>query len=225
MSATAAIALLRRWIAQVASPEAVAWLDAAIARQQTGVDERALGIALGLAGRKLGRADLQLAPEELAAAQRMRPGWQPQLWTADEAARAALLMATHHGDDAAFAARVDRLCATAEIAEHIAYLKAFAIFPAGAALQGRAREGVRSSIAAVFQAIACHNPYPRDHFDEAAWNQMVVKCVFVGAPIETVVGLVERRNGELIQMLRDFVAERHAAGRPLPEAVHRFIAG
>jgi len=26
-------------------------------------------------------------------------------------------------------------------------------------------------------------------------------------------------------MLRDLVSERHAAGRPLPQAVHRFIEG
>ena len=125
------------------------------------------------------------------------------------------------GPAPALAARLDKLCVTAEIAEHIAYLKAFAIFPAAAALHGRAREGVRSSIASVFQAIACRNPYPFDHFDEAAWNQMVVKCVFVGTPIETIVGLAERRNPELIHMLRDFVAERHAAGLALVQDVAR----
>jgi hypothetical protein len=220
-----AIGLLCRWIARVASVESAAWLEAGIERQRAGVDERQLGIALGLAARKLGRADLALPAEELSVAQRLRPGWQPQVWTADEAARVALLLATHHSDDQSFAARLERLCVTAEVTEHIAYLKGFAIFPAGAALHGRAREGVRSSIASVFQAIACHNPYPSDYFDEAAWNQMVVKCVFVGAPIGAIVGLDARRNVELIQMLRDFVAERHAAGRPLPEAVHRFIEG
>jgi hypothetical protein len=46
----------------------------------------------------------------------------------------------------------------------------------------------------VFAAVACHNTYPFDHFD--AWNQMVVKCVFNGVPIETIVGLHERRNPE-----------------------------
>jgi hypothetical protein len=53
---------------------------------------------------------------------------------------------------------------------------------------------------------------------------MVVKCVFVGEPIETIVGLNERRNPELIRMLQDFVAERNAAGRPLV-SVHAFLAG
>jgi len=52
-----------------------------------------------------------------------------------------------------------------------------------------------------------------------------VKSVFVGAPLDTIVGLNERRNPDLVLMLRDFVAERHAAGRPLPDAVHRYIAG
>jgi hypothetical protein len=37
------------------------------------------------------------------------------------------------------------------------------------------------------------------------------------------VGLHERRNPELTAMLRDLVAERQAAARPLPQEVHRFI--
>jgi len=225
VDAKAAIDLLRRWLAPVVPADAAAWLDAEIERQGAGLDARRLGIALGLIGRKVGRRPLALPREEVAAAQVLRPGWQPQFWGTDETARVAVLLATHRGEDAAFAARVDKLCQTAEITEHVSYLKGFAIFPASAALHARAREGVRSSIGAVFEAIACRNPYPHDHFDEAAWNQMVVKCVFVGAPLETIVGLNQRRNPELLQMLRDFVAERHAAGRPLPEEVHRFIEG
>lgn len=221
----AAIALLRRWLARVLAADAGAWLDQEIERQQGGIDERKLAIALGLAGRKLRRVELALPPEELAAAQHLRDAWQPHHWSADEAARAALLLATHHGDDRTFAARVERLCVTAEITEHVSYMKGLAIFPAGAELLGRAREGVRSSIAPLFEAIACRNPYPRDQFDTDAWNQMVVKCVFGGTPLATVVGLHERRNDDLLAMLRDLVTERHAAGRPLPKEVHDFIAG
>jgi len=219
----AVISLLCRWVAPLVTSDAMDWLGGAIEQQRAGLDERRLGIALGLAGRKLGRYQLVLPPEELAAAGVVRSGWQPQFWATDEAARIAILLATHHCDDHAFAALLDRLCTTAEVTEHVAYLKGFAIFPAGDRLHDRAREAVRSSIAPVFEAIACRNPYPYTQFDEAAWNQMVVKCVFVGAPIETIVGLHERRNPELIEMLRDFVAERNAAGRPLPQAVHRFI--
>jgi hypothetical protein len=57
----------------------------------------------------------------------------------------------------------------------------------------------------------------------AVYNQMVVKCVFSCVPIETVIGLDERRNAELVRMMRDLVSERRAAGRLLPDAVYRFI--
>ena len=206
-------------------PAAIDWLVAEIDRQRAAADERRLAIALGLTSRKIGRLDLALTPDEAASAQRLRAGWRPELWATDEAARILILAASHRGDDPAFAARVDRLCTMAEVTEYIAYLKGFAIFPAAKLLYGRAREGVRSAITPVFAAIACHNPYPFDHFDEDAWNQMVVKCVFNGVPIETIVGLQERRNPEAVQMLRDLVAERRAAGRPLPDAVHAYVDG
>lgn len=221
----AAVALLQRWLARTLSHDASAWLNQEIARQQAGTDERKLAIALGLAARKLGRLELALTPDDIATAQALRDAWQPQHWSANEAARVALLLATHHGDDRDFAARLERLCATAEITEHVSYMKGLAIFPASVALLGRAREGVRSSIAVLFEAIACRNPYPCDTFDTDAWNQMVVKCVFGGTPLSSVVGLHERRNADLLVMLRDLVTERHAAGRPLPKDVHDFIAG
>jgi len=219
-----ALAVLRRWLARAAGTEASAWLDQEIEHQSAGLDERRLRIAIGLAGRKLGRRELAMTPAELAAAQDLRPGWQPQFWSTDEAARVALLLAIHYGDDDAFATLFEKLCVTAEINEHVSYMKGLAVFPAGKRLLGRAREGVRSSIAPLFEAVACRNPYPRDHFDNEAWNQMVVKCVFGGTPIGAIVGLHERRNADLLAMLRDLASERHAAGRVLPKDVHDFIA-
>jgi hypothetical protein len=221
---TTTISFLRRLLGRVCAPAGMQWFDGEIDRQRAGLDERRLAIALGMTGRKVGRMELTPPPDEIAAAEKLRPRWQPQLWGTDEAARVALVLATYRGDDEGFAARVDRLCATGELTEQVAYLKGFAIFPAAHALRGRAREAVRSSIAPVFEAIARSNPYPRDYFDESAWNQMVVKCVFSGLPIEAIVGLDQRRNPELITMLRDLVSERTAAGRATPHEVHRFIA-
>jgi hypothetical protein len=219
----AAIDLLRRWLKRVLQAGAAQWLDAEIDRQREAVDERRLGMALGLVGRRIGRSELALSGDDIAAAQALHSRWRPDMWGTDEAARVALLLATWSGDEVAFAARIDRLCATGELTEHVAALKGFAVFPAPASLLSRARAAVRSSMQPPFEAIACHNPYPADHFDDAVYNQMVVKCVFSGVPIETVIGLDERRNAELVRMMRDLVSERRAAGRLLPDAVHRFI--
>lgn len=220
-----AFGMLRGWLGRTVSPGALAWLEAEIDRQRKAPDESRFAMSLSLAGRKVGAAPLEPPADELPAARALRRGWEPERWSAAVGARTLLLLSTYDNNDDAFASRIERLCASAEISEHVAYLKGHAVFPAGMALCGRAREAVRSSSAPVFEAIACHNPYPRDFFDEAAWNQMVVKCVFVGAPIEGIVGLDERRNPDLIRMLSDFVSERHAAGRPLPETVHQFIEG
>jgi hypothetical protein len=220
----AVMTLLRRWLARPPTAAALTWLDAEIERQQAGVDERKLIIALGMAGRKIGRVDLSLAESDKLDARTLRAGWQPELWGTDEAARAMILLATYTGDDGAFSARVNRLCANAEVTELLAYLKAFAIFPAAKQLHDRAREGVRSAVKPVFEAIACHNPYPFDYFDQAAWNQMVVKAVFVGTSIKDITGITERANPDLRQMLRDLISERQAAGRSVPLDVRDYVA-
>ena len=140
---TEVLDLLRRWLAAVLAPDAKDWLFAELARQQSGVDERKLAIALGLIGRKLASSDLMLSPPEVAAAQRVRADWRPDLWSSAEAARVALLLATAQDDADAFAARVDRLCTTAELGEQIALMKGLAVFPAAAALHDRAREDLQ----------------------------------------------------------------------------------
>lgn len=224
--AAAAADLLQRWLKRAISPVASQWLDVEIGRQRDALDERRLGMAIGLAGRRVGRETLSLSAADLAAAQSLHKGWRPDTWSTDEAARVALVLATWRGDnEERFATVIDRLCATGELTEHVACLKGFPVFPAPGRLLTRARAAVRSSTQAVFEALACHNPYPADNFDQAAFNQMVVKCVFSGVPIETVVGLDGRRNDDLVGMMRDLVSERHAAGRPVPDAVHRWIGG
>jgi hypothetical protein len=221
----AIIELLLHWLRRRLKPEAAQWLEAEIGHQGNAPDERRFGIALGLAARRIGRDDVSISAADLAAAQKLRRNWRPDTWRTDEAARVALILATCAGDEESFAARVERLCLTGELSEHVACLKGFAVFPTPVRLLRRAREATRSSMQPPFEAIACHNPYPTDYFDDAAFNQMVVKCVFCGVPIETVVGLDERRNEELVRMMRDLVSERHAAGRPLPDSVHNWIAG
>jgi hypothetical protein len=221
--AAAAGNLLRQWLRRTLQVDAAQWLDSEIERQQRTVDERRLGMALGLVGRRVGRAELSLAAADLVDAETLRQCWRPDTWSTDEAARVAILLATWIGDEEAFAGRVDRLCATGELSEHVACLKGFAVFPVPTRLLSRARSAVRSSIQAIFEAIACHNPYPADHFDDAIYNQMVVKCVFSGVPICTIVDLDKRRNDDLVRMMRDLVSERQAAGRAVSDAVHRWI--
>jgi hypothetical protein len=219
----AAVELLRGWLARRVPPETLAWLDGEISHQREKLDERRLGTALGRVGRQVGRADLALSAVDLAAAQIFRDRWRPDLWGTDEAARVALMLTTWTGDAELFARRVEALCVTGELTEQVARFKGFAIFPAPVRIIGPARQAFRSSIQPVFEAIACCNPYPADHFEATAFNQMVVKCVISGVPIDKIVGMDERRNDDLLSMLRDLVSERYAAGRVVPTAVREWI--
>jgi hypothetical protein len=59
--------------------------------------------------------------------------------------------------------------------------------------------------------------YPARYFPDDAFNQMVLKALFVGAPLAQIYGLAERTTSELIRMAEAYASERRAAGRPVPE--------
>lgn len=70
---------------------------------------------------------------------------------------------------------------------------------------------------------AALGPYAADHLDAPAWRQGVLKCLFVGVPLQHVAGLAARADGELRRMVADYAAERRAAGRPVPADADQFL--
>jgi hypothetical protein len=208
------IALLSEWIRRAAAPEGAAWLEETLAGLRRDAGERGLVRALGLAPRRLGKADLVLGSDDLTRADALRPGFDPTGLTVDQAARIAFLLAAGRGDDA-FARRLMDLQRTADLSESIAYLRGLPLFPGGPALLSVAAEGVRSAVKPIFEAVAHRNPYPAEVFDERAWNQMVLKALFIGSALAPIRGLHERANPELAEILVDYAHERWAAGRPV----------
>jgi uncharacterized protein (DUF2267 family) len=63
---------------------------------------------------------------------------------------------------------------------------------------------------------AALGPYAAAYLDDDAWRQAVLKVIFMGIPVEHVAGLAARSDAELARMVRDFAAEREAAGRVVP---------
>lgn len=216
--------LLHAWLAKRLPPEALAWLDQQTAIIEAGDKPLQLGIAIGLAPRKVGKTDLDLTPAEQEAGRALRPGLDATGWSVDQATRILLVLASFRGDDAAFAADVDRILATAEIGEQIALLRGLPLFPAPERLIPYAAEGVRSAMQPIFEAVAHRNPYPREQFSDAQWNQMVVKTLFIGSRLAPIHGLDARRNAELAQLLVDYAAERRAAGRSISPELWRCVA-
>jgi hypothetical protein len=193
-----------------------------MARLRGGATDRDLFLASSTVTRRLGTAPLALSASDLEAASGSRPGWDPGEWTVDQAARVCLLLASTP-DSAEFSRRLDRLCSAADIGELVAYYRGLPLYPDQPRHVLRAAEGVRSNMRVVFEAVAHRNPYPSEQFAEPAWNQMVLKALFVGTRLDPVVGLDRRRNANLARMLSDYAHERWAASRPVSPELWRCI--
>ena len=214
--------LLREWLLRQFEPGRGAWLEAQLAALQEDPSEEALGIALGLAPRKLGKAALALSETDLAAAGSALPGWDPRGWSVTDAAR-ILLLAGLPAAGKSFAERFRALCQTADADELATLYRGLPLYPEPAALEPQVGEGLRSNMRGVFEAIAHHNPYPKAHFDDHRWNHMVLKALFIGSPLAPIQGLDARANPELARIMCDFAHERWAAGRTVPFEIWRCV--
>ncbi|MFI6931375.1 EboA domain-containing protein [Streptomyces sp. NPDC050287] len=72
---------------------------------------------------------------------------------------------------------------------------------------------------------AAVGPYTARHLPAHAWRHAVLKCLFTGVPVDEVADLERRAHGdtELARMLGDYAAERTAAGRAVPDDLHRVL--
>lgn len=213
--------LIRTWLHRQLEADAASWLDAQIAK--VGTADRDLYLAIGLAPRKVGKADLSLGAEDLAAAQSARAGWNPGGWSVDQAARVALLLAAAAADVDSFPDKFERLCTTADVRELIAFYQGLPLYPAPERYLARAAEGARTNMKAVFEAVAHRNPYPAKQFSEHVWNHMVLKAVFVGSALHPIQDFDRRRNAELARTLIDYAHERWAAKRDVTPELWRAV--
>jgi hypothetical protein len=213
---------LAEWLEARLQPPASDWLAQRRKLIREG-EAKALFLGIGLVGRKLPKDDLALAPEELRRAAEVRPGWDSSRWSVDQAARLLLLFEAPLTDEAAWTNALDRLFAAADMGEQIALYQGLPLYPFPKAHQFRATDGLRTNIKAVFEAIAHRNPYMAEQASEASWNQMVLKTLFIGSILRPIVGLDERANPALAQMLIDYAHERWAAGRAVTPELWRCV--
>ncbi|MCZ4260326.1 EboA domain-containing protein [Limimaricola sp. G21655-S1] len=213
-------AVLRDIVLARAGSEA-GWVEENLEALRRGAPERDLHIFLGLAPRRLGKADLVPTAAECEAAEAARPGWRIDGWSLDGAARVLALLV--HAGQRPFADRFKDLRRTSDVAEMIALYRGLPLYPEPETLHFEVGEGLRSNLRPVFEAIAHDNPFPRDHFDEHRWNHMILKALFVGSRLAPIIGLDERANPELARILREYAHERWAAGRTVTPELWRCV--
>jgi len=158
---------------------------------------------------------LQLTPDLLERIKILRKNWYLSHWSVDQAARIFLLLMITNTRQKDFKKIFLKLYATANIQELVTLYQSLPLLPAPQDFILQAAEGIRSNMTSVFNAIALYNQYPFNFFNQEAWNQMILKALFIGADISHIVGINIRANPTLASMLIDYAFERISAKRPV----------
>ncbi|MDP6358952.1 MAG: EboA domain-containing protein [Planctomycetota bacterium] len=222
MSDTTPETLLKSWLARSLNEKAAAWLEERLEIAATG-DQQKFFLSFGFTPRKVGKSDLALSTEDLADADQARTGWNPRGWSVDQAARTLLVLTFPSNDKEKYLDSLDKLFSTGSVDELVALYQSLPILPYQESHKLRAAEGVRTNIRTAFCAVAHRNPYPAEFLDESAWNQMVLKALFVEALLDPIIGMDERTNKDLAHMLVDFAHERWAASRTVSPELWRNV--
>lgn len=215
--------LLRNWIFRQLPDAKSAWFREQLSKLKEANSDHAFDIAFGMIPRRLGKDDLVLSADDLAAADAARSGWNPLRWSIDNAARVLLLVELSHDMGSGFIDRYKYLHRTADVGELLALYSALPLYADPKPLIEQAALGLRTNIRAEFEAISHRNPFPLEQFTENPWNNMVLKSLFIGVMLEPIQGLNERANPELARILRDYAHERWAAGRYVSPELWRCI--
>lgn len=221
MSRSRVLDLLDGWIAAASPDDGAAWLREKQAQIADGAADYVFYTSFSAVPRHTGKADLDLSEAGREAADAARSGWRPGGWSVDQTGRARLVLSLPSADRDDYLATLERVFTHADMGESVALYQTLPLLPYPEAHRARAAEGLRTNMTAVFNAIALHNPYPAELFDEGAWNQMVLKAVFVGSPLHAIQGIDERANAKLARMLVDYAHERWAAGRSVTPELWR----
>lgn len=173
--------------------------------------------------RFVGRQPIQVRPEQSHMLDTFRSGFSVDGWTLDRLCRVWWLLQLPSDDETHYVSTITELFRAGELNELVALYSALPVLAYPEAWRFQATEGVRNNIGDVQSAIMLHNPYPADYLDEASWNQLVMKAFFTEKDVTQIIGLHERANDRLAQILRDYIAERRAAGRSIPAHVEELI--
>ncbi len=214
--------LLDHWLAAALPTDGYQWLQTNVACIRASQRDADIYMAFSLAARKVGKLPLLLTPQNLLDANQARPLWRPERLTADQAARMYLLIATQSDADT-FERRLTQLCVTADATEIVALYLGLPLYPNPERYRLRAAEGVRSNMRTVFEAVAHRSPYAAEQLSQIAWNQMVLKALFIGSALDPIIRLDERANEPLAHMLCDYAHERWSAGRPINPELWRCV--
>lgn len=214
-------ASISEWLETKLEGEAMDWIKSTGEKLADEPEDWVLYMSFSAVPRHTGKQRLTFSDVELTEAESIRQNWKPINWTADQLARVFLLLNFADAGKEEFLDKIEKIFLTSDMGESVALYKGIPLYPYQEEFKERAAEGVRSNMTNVFNAVAQHNPFPAEYMDEGAWNQIVLKALFVESSLYKIVGLNERTNATLAKMLVEYAHERWSAGREVSPELWR----
>jgi len=193
------------------SPETWSWLAEKSILGNQSIQQ--LNIAFVSVPRKTGKEVVHYTSQQMEALSLARPHFTIENWSIDRLSRVWLLLHIDPAKKESYIHTIENLFSAAEMNELVALYSSLPVLHYPESWVHRCTEGIRSNIGIVLDAITCNNPYPSEQLSDAAWNQLVMKAFFTDKPIHKIIGIDQRANKELANMLWDYANERWAASR------------
>lgn len=219
-----ATAFLRKIIEDRVDGKGLEWIKLQETKLRDNFQLRSFYLTFSSAPRFIKKKSLSFNKEEKIRAEKLRKGFQPQHWDLLQCVRTYFLLRLPSEEVENYNNNLTRLFETADLDEQVALYGALPLLPYPTALIKRTTEGLRTNITDVFDAIVLNNPFPADFLDQEAWNQMLLKAVFMQRPLYRIYNAEERANPDLARMQVDYAHERWAAGREVWPELWRFVA-
>jgi len=207
-----------------ADTAAVEWLQGQATKIAGDEKRTKLFLAFSQASRFFPKEKLSLSQSEITEGRGLRKNWRPETWNLLTSVRAYLALHVSAANAESWRAQLSRLFETGDIYEQEALYAALCILPHQELLASRASEGLRSNMSTIFDAVALNNPFPSEHLNEMAWNQLVLKAIFLQRPMYQLIGIDARNNRGLADTLLDAVRERWSAHRSVMPELWRFVS-
>ncbi|MEX0649266.1 MAG: EboA domain-containing protein [Balneolaceae bacterium] len=211
------------WLENRISEDAFQWIRSTGEKLKTNAEDWELFTAFSSVPRHTGKEIVKFTEEDLESAAKMRENWKPVNWTADQFARTYLLLSYADRGEDEFLDKIEKIFITSDLGESVALYQGLPVYPYPEKFKDRAAEGIRSNITTVFNAVALNNPYPAEYLDEGAWNQVVLKALFVESPVYKIIGIDNRANETLAKILVEYAHERWSAGRSVSPELWRSV--
>ena len=213
---------LKNIIEESATEASTAWLDTAIAKLEQSTDlQNDLSLYSAMAKRKFAN---QTVNESVSVMTAEFGTVSFEGWSLGDISRVLLILHAINLSKVNEISVIETCYRQGDESERISITKGLMFFKNPAALKEIALESGRTNSKIMLAALALNNYYPQYHYTDHEFNQMVLKCLFVGIPIEHVLGLPNRANKDLSRMCEDYIRERQSAYRKLPEDIWLAVA-